>query len=463
MQIILLSGGSGKRLWPLSNEARSKQFIKIFKREPQAAVEADGEQRQEAGYQSMLQRVYGQITQALPDATLTIATSRVQLSAVQNQLGNKTNLHICVEPSRRDTFPAILLAVAYLHDRCGVGAAETIAVCPVDPYVEPDFYHTLGQLMQQAEAAQLSLIGIEPTCPSEKYGYIIPTTGDRISRVRAFKEKPDAQTAQQYITTQHALWNAGVFVFKAGYLLAKARQLTDFAFRGYNDLCANYARLAKTSFDYAIVEREPDIQVMRYHGAWKDVGTWNMMTQVMDQPIKGLALMDEVCCNSYVINELPHLPVLAMGCQDLVIAVSNNGILVADSQRSCFMKPYVERIMAHQQEAGQGHPVRFAEKSWGSYTVIDFQLGALIVKLVVQPGQQLSYHSHQQRQEIWTVLAGQGIITLDGVERPIGVGEVITVAVGCKHRVRALTELTLLEVQLGDQISAEDKIKVDVK
>lgn len=207
MNIILLSGGSGKRLWPLSNEVRSKQFIKLFKT-------GSGE------YESMVQRIYRQIMTMDKNANVTIATSRSQASAIHNQLGNKVS--ICVEPCRRDTFPAIVLSSAYLYDQLGVSEDESVIVCPVDPYVNDSYFECvrrLGKLVQSTNT-NLMLMGITPTYPSEKYGYIIPADDEEISRVREFKEKPNLERAQEYLK-QHALWNAGVFAFKLGYLLEK--------------------------------------------------------------------------------------------------------------------------------------------------------------------------------------------------------------------------------------------------
>ena len=171
MNIILLSGGSGKRLWPLSNDIRSKQFIKIFKGE-------NGE------YESMVQRVYRQIQNVVPEASVTIATSRSQVSAIRNQLGEK--VHICVEPCRRDTFPAIALAAAYLRDVKGVLQEEPAVVCPVDPYVDQVYFQAAARLCTLIKPGEtnLALIGIEPTYPSEKYGYIMPGTQEPVSVVK---------------------------------------------------------------------------------------------------------------------------------------------------------------------------------------------------------------------------------------------------------------------------------------
>lgn len=433
MNIILLSGGSGKRLWPLSNDVRSKQFIKLFK-------DNDG------NYESMVQRVYRQITEVDPNIHVTIATSKSQVSAIHNQLGNKVS--VCVEPCRRDTFPAILLATAYLYDELEVNKNEAVAVCPVDPYVESSYYECVKKLEEIVKqgTANLVLMGIEPTYPSEKYGYIIPESEGDVSSVKEFKEKPDRASAERYLE-QSALWNAGVFAFKLSYLLEKAHNIVEFT--DYRDLYSKYETLTKISFDYAVVEKEPSIQVVRYAGSWKDVGTWNMMAEVMADNIKGKAVMDEACQNTQIISEL-NIPILAMGCKDMVIAASGDGILVSDKERSGYMKPFVEKISTD---------VMFAEKSWGIYTVMDVQVGSMTVKLSMKPGEHLSYHSHDYREEVWTIVSGRGKAVVDGMEQVLRVGDVITVAAGCKHMILAETHLNIIEVQIGETISVSDKYK----
>lgn len=433
MNIILLSGGSGKRLWPLSNNVRSKQFIMLFK-------DAAGE------YESMVQRVYRQISTVNPGAKITIATGKSQVSAIKNQLGDKVS--ICVEPCRRDTFPAILLAAAYLHDELGVSEAEAVAVCPIDPYVDNTYYELVMQLEElvcQGEA-NLTLMGSEPTYPSEKYGYIIPENYNRVSRVKEFREKPDTETAKEYLK-QRALWNAGVFAFRLGYLLDKAHSILKFT--DYRDLYMKYDSLTKISFDYAVVEKEPSIQVVRYSGDWKDIGTWNMMAEVMADRIKGKAVMDETCENTNVINEL-NIPIICMGCKNMVVAASGDGILVSDKERSGYMKPYVEQMSSE---------AMYAEKSWGTYTVIDVQPGSMTVKISMRAGQQMSYHSHDYREEVWTIVSGRGIAIVDGMEQNLRVGDVLMIAAGCKHTLKADTALDLIEVQLGETISSDDKRK----
>lgn len=433
MHIVFLSGGSGKRLWPLSNDIRSKQFIPIFKC-------GDG------SYESMIQRVYRQVKAADPDATVTIATSKSQVSSIRNQLGE--NVGISVEPCRRDTFPAIALSVAYLHDVQGVGLDEPVVVCPVDPYVEEDYFAALRRLSDLAAkgTANLTLMGIEPTYPSEKYGYILPHAKGEVSAVSTFKEKPTAKVAAGYIA-QGALWNGGVFAFRLGYVLRRAHELIPF--EDYLDLYNKYASLTKISFDYAVVEHERSIDVMRFGGMWRDLGTWNTLTEAMSEPTMGKAILDDTCEGVNVINEM-NVPVLCMGLKDVIVAVAPDGILVTDKEASGRIKPYVDGI--EQQ-------IMFAEKSWGRYQVLDVQDTSMTLKVTLKAGQSMSYHAHAHRDEVWTVVGGDGEVLVDGMVQAVRPGDVITLVAGCKHRIKARTELTVIEVQLGREISVQDKTK----
>lgn len=432
MNIVLLSGGSGKRLWPLSNDIRSKQFIKIFKT-------ADG-------YESMVQRMYRMITECDKGSTITIATSKSQVSEIHNQLGDKVD--VSVEPCRRDTFPAIALSTVYLHDVVGISEDESVVVCPVDPYVEADYFEMLQKLGKRAEESDASLVlmGIEPTYPSEKYGYIIPETSDAVSVVSTFKEKPDVETAKKYIM-RGALWNGGVFAYKLGYVLKKAHELIDF--KDYNELFAMYGDLEKISFDYAVVEKEPKIEVMRFAGQWKDLGTWNTFTEAMTDPTIGDVILNDTCANVNVVNEL-KVPILCMGVKNAVVAASPEGIIVTDKEESSYIKPYVDKIVQQ---------TMFAEKSWGSYQVLDVQKESLTVLVTLKAGNRMNYHSHDYRDEVWTILSGTGRTIVDGKKQSVKAGDVVTMPTGCRHTIIADTELKVIEVQLGKDIDVHDKHK----
>ena len=437
MNIILLSGGSGKRLWPLSNDVRSKQFIKLFKNE-------HGE------YESMLQRMYREIRNIDSEAQVTIATAKSQISAIHNQIGEDVN--ISLEPCRRDTFPAIALACAYLHDVKHVPEEEPVVVCPVDPYVQKDYFEALKKLSELAEdpSFHLTLMGIEPTYPSEKYGYIIPETKELVSRVKTFREKPDAETADEYIRLG-ALWNGGIFAFQLGYLWKKAHELIEFT--DYYDLFSRYDTVNKISFDYAVAEKEPEIQVMRFHGEWKDLGTWNTLTEAMEEPVIGNAVLNETCENTHVINDL-DMPILCMGLKDAVVAASPEGILVSDKKQSSYIKPYVDSFDSK---------VMFAEKSWGSYLVLDVEETSMTIRITLNKGHRMNYHSHEHRNEVWTIISGTGRTIVDGMEQQVKPGDVITIQAGCRHTILADTDLKVIEVQLGHDIDVHDKIKYDLE
>ena len=415
MNIILLSGGSGKRLWPLSNEVRSKQFLKIFKK-------ADG------SHESMVQRMYRMIREVDESAAVTIATSENQVTSIRSQLGDSVG--ISIEPCRRDTFPAIALATAYLHEKQGVDANETVVVCPVDPYVESDYFRMLEQLSVQAEKgeANLVLMGVEPTYPSEKYGYIIPESKNQVATVETFKEKPTVAVAEEYIK-QGALWNGGVFAYKLSYVLEIAKKLLGSS--NYQYLFDNYNTLTKISFDYAVVEKESRIQVMRFAGQWKDLGTWNTLTEAMSDEVAGNAVAVD-CSNTHVINEL-QIPLIALGVENLAIAATPDGILVTDKKKSDKLKDHVvdQRPMVE-------------KRGWGEYQVLDYRIQAdgqnfLTKHLIITPGQHISYQRHQHRSEIWTFVDGVGQLILDGEVKPVCRGEMAFIKPGTKHAIKADT------------------------
>lgn len=338
MKIILLSGGSGKRLWPLSNNQRSKQFIKIL--------------QHENTLESMVQRVWNQLQNVKLDEDTIIATGSEQKSILKSQL-NISDKQILVEPSRRDTFPAISLAASYLHSELKVDEDEVVVVSPVDPYVSSDFFESFKKLEQliQNTKTTLGLIGIKPLFPSEKYGYILPEFGLE-NKVKGFKEKPNVAYAAELIS-DGAMWNAGVFAFKLGSLLNILRE------KGitvdYSEMLAEYKNIKKTSFDYEVVEYLENISFIQYDGYWKDLGTWNTLSDEMNTNIVGenITLIDSN--NTHVINDL-EIPVVVLDSPDSIVAVSNDGILVSSKDAS----PRVKEIPSQYFEN-----LSYLEEDWG--------------------------------------------------------------------------------------------------
>jgi len=333
MQIILLSGGSGKRLWPLSNDVRSKQFVKLLKAEDNGA---DGEML------SMVQRVYAQIREAQPEANITIGTNESQVNIIKEQLGE--NVGIVLEPERRDTFPAIALACAYLSSEKNINNNETVVVLPCDPYTEVSFFKTLSSLDKiiSSNAADIALIGIKPTSPTSKYGYIVP--GQEIvagaNNVSRFIEKPNEDNAAKLIKEDGAYWNSGVFAFKLGLVLDIAKSNTQFS--NFKELYDKYSELEKISFDYKVVEKAKRVAVVPFSGNWTDIGTWRALSDEMPYNVLG-KVIQEKNTNTFIINEL-DIPIIVLGAKNLVIAASPDGILVSDFNESTNLKPYVEKL-----------------------------------------------------------------------------------------------------------------------
>ena len=431
MNVILLSGGSGTRLWPLSNEVRSKQFLKILKK-------PDGQ------HESMVQRVYRMIKEVSPDSRFVIATSENQVAAIKRQLNE--NIEISVEPCRKDTFPAIALSVAYLHDVLGISVDESVVVCPVDPLVEIEYFKAIEKMYEFAGQSNLTLMGIKPTYPSEKYGYIIPKNNSV-----EFKEKPNVIEAKKYIN-EGALWNGGVFAFKVSYILDKAQELC--GFNSYKELFNNYSSLNKISFDYAVAEKENSIKVVEYSGEWKDLGTWNTFTEAMTDAVGGNAILGENCQNVHVVNEL-SLPIVALGLKDIVIAASPDGILVSDKNASAHLKKYVPN----------NRPM-YEKRIWGEYKVLDFQSydngkKCLTKELIIIPGKHISYQRHQHRNEIWTFVKGTGFLVINGVTTKVKAGDNAYIKAGDFHAIKAIDELHIIEVQIGDELVEEDIERFD--
>lgn len=438
MKIILLSGGSGKRLWPLSNDIRSKQFLKLLKDE-------NGES------ESMVQRVYSQIKAAGIDTDIVVATGKNQEDSIHSHLGSSVD--VVLEPERRDTFPAIALASSYLYYQKEMDENEVIVVLPVDPYANLEYFTLLKEIENKVHSgeANLGLMGIKPTYPSAKYGYIIPDLLTGL--VKGFQEKPTEVFAEQLIS-DGAMWNGGVFAFKAGYIIDRLKQYI--SFNSFSEVEAQYSMLPKISFDYEVVEKESAIAMVEYSGVWKDLGTWNTLTEVMDDHKIGKVLMSDTCENSHVINEL-DIPITVLGAKDMVIAASPDGILVSDKHESSQLKEHINDI---------SKMPMYEESGWGEAKVLDYVdyedgKSSLTKSLFIKAGEYLNYQEHSVRDEIWTIVDGIGDIVIDGHVRNVRRGDVAYIMKGQKHSIRAITNIRLIEVQIGDELTESDVKKLE--
>ena len=426
------------RLWPLSNNARSKQFLKIL--------------RDDAGnHVSMVQRTFDNINKLPFETDVTIACNATHENSIKAQVDG--DFQLVIEPERRDTAPAIMLACSHLHSEQGANEDDTVIVMPIDTYADKAYYDSIGEIdaVVQSDASDFVLLGVKPLFPSTKYGYIVPkTTGLHVSAVSRFVEKPSESEATKLIE-QNAFWNCGVFAFKLGRIL-KVIEAYDMPVV-FGELRNKYRQLPKNSFDYEVMETADSISVVSYAGMWKDLGTWNTLTEEMADSTAGRIIIDEeTCTDIHAINEI-ELPMVISGLDNCVVIATPDGILVSDKGTTAQIKPLVEA-------AAMSRPM-YERRRWGEYRVIDYgdsrdEVKFLVKELVVNQGEQLSYQKHFQRKEVWTIVSGNGEVVVDGVCTPVASGDVITIEIGQKHSVRANSELQIVETQIGVQLIEED-------
>ena len=443
MQLILLSGGSGKRLWPLSNDARSKQFLPLL-------ASPNG------GMESMIQRVVRQIREAELTQHITFATNAVQRDCIINQLGEDVN--VVTEPERRDTFPAIALAVSYLAKEVKCSKDEIVVIMPCDVYTESKYFASINKMAETVEndIAELVLMGITPTYPSEKFGYVVPKDTEFVNGVKmvaCFTEKPNEEKAKELLD-QGAFWNGGVFAFRLGYMMDIVDQYIHT--ETFQETHKRYSEFPKISFDYEVAEKAKSVAVVPFSGEWKDLGTWNALCEELPSTHIGNVMMGDHNENTHAVNEL-GIPVFCNGLKDVIVAASPDGIMVCDKQDSEKIKDYANRLTTR--------PM-YEERRWGTYRVLDnaeYEDGtrSLTKTIHLNAGKNISYQLHHHRSEVWTCVEGEGVFVLDGERKEVKRGDVMNIPVEHLHAIKATTDLTFIEVQIGNPLVEEDIERFD--
>ena len=436
MYYVLLSGGSGKRLWPLSGDARPKQYLKLVNKENNSMESC-----------SMLQRVWEQLEEAGMADNTVITAGENQMELIHSQVKPKG---IVVEPEARDTFPAVMLSCAYLHSNMGADKEDYVAFLPVDPYTEQKYFESIKQLeaIVKRTKAEVGLLGVVPTYPATKYGYILPEKEEEnYIRVEGFTEKPSEERAEELLG-QDALWNCGVFCVKIGDILQKASEYQ--VPESYEELFLEYGKLPKISFDYEVLQKAKHLVAVKFEGFWKDLGTWDAMAEQMNTDTKGNVIMDDTCMDTQVINEL-EIPVTVMGANNMVVVASKDGILVADKNEAARVKEVTKEI---------DYTSKFEERRWGTLETLheskDGGVSTLTRKIKIYEGMNSSYHFHQERDEIWTVLSGNGELILEGNKMLLTPGKAICIRKNQRHAIKALYDFEYIEMHIGNSTGNED-------
>ena len=460
VQPVLLSGGSGTRLWPLSREAYPKQFLAL------------------AGELTMLQETWQRVAGLADAAPIVVANEEHRfLAAEQLRLMGVEHPAIVLEPIGRNTAPAIAAAALQAMAQ---GADPLLLVLPSDHVVRDGeaFRAAVRAASSAATSGALVTFGIVPDAPETGFGYIHAESGgtDGVRRVLRFVEKPDVVTAQGYLDAGGYYWNSGMFLFRASrYLEELERFRPDIlaAVRTAFDQAArdgDFIRLDKDAFsaspsdsiDYAVMEKTDRAMVLPVDIGWNDVGSWSALWDVSEQDEDGNAHHGDVIAidtrNSYAYA---RRLVTLVGVDDLVVVETDDAILVARKDKVQQVKDVVARLKAEQRSHAVLH--REVHRPWGSYDSIDADDGFQVKRIKVKPGARLSLQSHRQRAEHWIVVRGTARVTRDNDVFELHANQSTYIPLGAKHRLEnpGTDMLELIEVQSGDYLGEDDIVRYE--
>ena len=455
---VILSGGSGTRLWPLSREAYPKQFLPL------------------AGELTMLQATWQRVAAIAAHGPLVIANEAHRFVAAEQlqQVGAQPQA-IILEPLGRNTAPAI--AVAAL-EATGNGADPLLLVLPSDHVIadEAAFRAAVQQAAAAAEAGKLVTFGIVPTGPETGYGYIKAAPGEGARAVERFVEKPDLETATGYVASGQYLWNSGMFLLRASRYLAelarfnpamldhsrtawqRARRDADFT-----RLDAEaFAAVPSDSIDYAVMEKTSDAVVVALDAGWNDVGSWTALRDVSTQDGDGNAHHGDViaidCRNTYAYAQRL---VALVGLDDVVVVETDDAVLVGKADRMQEVKDVVARLKAEGRSEATWH--RKVYRPWGAYDSIDNGERFQVKRITVNPGASLSLQMHHHRAEHWVVVSGTAEVTRGEEVLLLGENQSTYIPLGVTHRLRnpGKLPLELIEVQSGSYLGEDDIVRFE--
>ncbi len=457
---VILSGGSGTRLWPLSRESHPKQFLPLL------------------GERSLLQMTWLRL-HGLPGAQspLVVANEehRFMVAEQLRQVG-ATPMALILEPVGRNTAPAI--AVAALSAMAG-GADPVLLVLPSDHVIadEAAFRAAVMQALPAAEAGSLVTFGIVPTAPETGYGYINAATGEGVRPVLAFVEKPDALTAERYLASGEYFWNSGMFVFLASRyieelqrnqpgMVALAREALAKSTRDADFLRldpASFAACPADSIDYAVMEKTDRAAVLPIDVGWNDVGSWSALWSVVEQDGQGNAHRGDViardCHDTLVVSD--KRLVALIGLSDMVVIDTDDAVLVAHKDRVQEVKDIVATLKKSQRPQVTWH--RKVYRPWGSYDGIDSGERFQVKRIVVKPGASLSLQMHHHRAEHWIVVRGTAQVTCGEKVFLLAENESTFIPLGSRHRLAnpGKQPLELIEVQSGSYLGEDDIVRYE--
>jgi mannose-1-phosphate guanylyltransferase/mannose-6-phosphate isomerase len=454
MKIILLAGGGGTRLFPLSRARFPKQFLKVT-----------GE---DSLFAQTVQRFLA-VTQA---RDLVVITNRMHEHLVKAELAasGAADAHVVLEPEGRNTAPAIALAAAYCRDKLGSAESEVLFVTPCDHVIRPVDVFAAGVLdaVKLAENGSIVTFGIKPNAPETGYGYIqagAATSG--AFAVQSFREKPDRETAEEYLAAGNYFWNSGMFAFTLGRfiqeLAAQQPEIAALTAAPVETVLEQFGQMPDISIDYGIMEQAAEVLVIPLTAYWNDIGSWDAIYDVLGKDADGNAVKGDcinIGCTNTLILSHRHL-VAGIGLEDLLVVETADAILVAKKGESQKVKDVVAQLKSRGRREASEHLTDY--RPWGNYTILGEGADYKIKRIVVNTGQVLSLQMHHHRSEHWVVVSGTALVTIGEREQLICENESVFVPQTVKHRLsnQGKVPLVMIEVQSGRYLGEDDIVRFE--
>ncbi len=450
MRAVVLSGGSGTRLWPVSRSAYPKQFCDFFD-------------------QSFLENTLDRLSSFGAPQIVTIKSMSTLTERALKKKGYDSN-QVIYEPLQKNTGPAIALA-CHLALVNGASASEVMGVFPADHLIsnESEFQRIVQLAAEEAGSGSVVTLGIQPRGPETGYGYIETTEkgSGEVRLVSQFHEKPDLKMAKEYLKTDRFFWNAGIFIFRIDIMVEAFKTLQPQLWKQImairpdrSNLDYQYSLLQNISIDYAVMEKIENLKCIPSDFGWSDVGSWDELSRVSEEgfgaPGSGRQQVFQVDSNGNFVHSLTRKVVGLVGVENLLIVDTPDGLLISQKGMSQKVKDLVSQIKQSGSVTVAEHP--FEWRPWGGFEVLSDTDNYKVKQITVDPGARLSYQSHKRRAEHWTVIKGTAEVTLNDEKHVLESNDSITIPMGAKHRVKNIGNipLILVEIQTGDYFGEDD-------